>query len=306
MSFVTRAYNSIVLGPDGNTLIKSSSDSKLIDEIEYYRNLPDSLKLYFARFISGIKYDDYARLELEYYAYGNLGDAMINHGRLDIFWHKVFAALRDYIKTYQMLRLPSSSVDNFLMFVRKTEVEHQKLGHDRHYIFNGRPLKAFSEIWPRLREFIESSCLAEDYSYLIHGDLCFSNILVGEHPATSHVVLKMIDPRGSYGSGLYGSVYYDLAKLYHSINGGYEYLINNRYLLSNENNVYSLAIHQQGGSLLKRLFCEYFEEYNLEKVKLLEGLLYISMCYRHQEDPKRQMAMYLTGLDILNNTYESL
>ena len=52
MKFTTRAYNSLVVNKVNNsTIIKESLENKLQDEIFYYRNLPEKLKIYFPRLV---------------------------------------------------------------------------------------------------------------------------------------------------------------------------------------------------------------------------------------------------------------
>jgi hypothetical protein len=40
--------------------------------------------------------------------------------------------------------------------------------------------------------------------------------------------------------------------------------------------------------------------YDLGEIKLLEGLLFVSMLPLHDGDPTRQRMMFLTGLGVLN------
>jgi hypothetical protein len=57
---------------------------------------------------------------------------------------------------------------------------------------------------------------------IMHGDLCFSNILYDRRSDS----LKIIDPRGySRPNGVHGSQLYDLAKLYHSAFGCYDFAV---------------------------------------------------------------------------------
>ena len=63
-----------------------------------------------------------------------------------------------------------------------------------------------------------------------HGDLCFSNILFDTRVES----IKCIDPRGITPKGeysIYGDRRYDLAKLYHSVVGLYDFIIAGRYSL---------------------------------------------------------------------------
>ena len=65
---------------------------------------------------------------------------------------------------------------------------------------------------------------------LIHGDFCFNNILCD--PLYS--AIRLIDPRGEAAPGNtfppgYGDSRYDLVKLYHSIGGKYDSIVNNLF-----------------------------------------------------------------------------
>ena len=57
---------------------------------------------------------------------------------------------------------------------------------------------------------------------IIHGDLCFANIMVD----TNLSFIKVIDPRGKFGTyDIYGDFRYELAKLFHSVDGKYDFII---------------------------------------------------------------------------------
>ena len=58
-------------------------------------------------------------------------------------------------------------------------------------------------------------------SLFSHGDLCFSNMILSE--AEDSIVF--IDPRGGDS---FRTPYYDLAKISHSLLGGYDHIINNK------------------------------------------------------------------------------
>lgn len=313
MSFVTRYYNRLSVSENNLSIIKTSEDPKLVDEIFYYLRLPRGLQIYFARMIASYKEEAFSQLELEYYAYPNLGEIMIKGEKGISFWRKVFSLYHSYIDLYRTFPEKCSKDDNRLMLIDKTEVEYNKLIeydpfsglHTQSIKFNGKILKPFPLIWGKIKAILDK-LLEEDAFYPIHGDLNFSNTLAGEHPISGDVVLKFIDPRGKYGNSQNGSLYYDLAKLYHSVNGGYEFLINDRYNLSYFDGEYSLVLYNYRNVDLVHLFNEEFYTYDLNKVKLIEGLLYVSMCHRHRDNPNRQLAMFLTGLNILNDIYNEL
>ena len=47
-------------------------------------------------------------------------------------------------------------------------------------------------------------------------------------------------------------------------------------------------------------------EWQDEKCDIIEGTIFIGMCARHYDSPKRQIAMYLTGIKILNRIFERI
>ena len=146
--------------------------------------------------------------------------------------------------------------------------------------------------------------------YFIHGDLCFSNILYGENSITNDLILKMIDPRGVFGkTKYYGDFYYDLAKISHSCNGGYEYLIYDKFNIKTDRNIFNLSYENEDSKIeINNIFLEKVKEnsFNFQKIKVIEGCIFIGMCARHYDSLDRQKAMFIKGLEILNNIYETL
>lgn len=321
MEFTTRAYNSFEFNSKTKaSIIKSSEEKRLLGEIEYYQNLPKDINVYFPRMLNSSFDGKIYQMELEYYAYGNLGNVMTKQNYDSNFWSKVFDFIFSYINAYkESASVPASKIDSMLMFVDKTEKEYINLmynfdffsqfKHTKEFIFNGKTLKSFDIIWEKIKSYIESS-VCEDKFYFIHGDLCFSNILYGVNDITNDVILKFIDPRGVFGkTKFFGDPYYDLAKISHSCNGGYEFFIYDKFDISNLNNEFNLALHnEEGKDNINRKFLSISEEnkFNYNKIKLIEGLIFIGMCARHYDSLERQKAMLMTGLSILNDVYENL
>ena len=286
MEFTTRAYNRFEFNSKTKaSIIKSSEEDRLFGEIEYYQNLPKNIQVYFPRMLNYSTDEKIYQMELEYYAYGNLGNVMTNQDHNPDFWTKVFDFIFSYINNYKESTLvPASREDSLLMFVDKTEKEYTNLMYkfdffsqfrnEKEFVFNGKILKSFDVIWEKIKSYIEKS-ICEDKFYFIHGDLCFSNILYGVNDITNDVILKFIDPRGVFGkTKFFGDSYYDLAKISHSCNGGYEFFI--------------------------------YDKFDYNKIKLIEGLIFVGMCARHYDNLNRQKAMLMTGLNILNDVYENL
>jgi hypothetical protein len=321
MDFTTRAYNSFEFNSKTKaSIIKSSEEDRLLGEIEYYQNLPKDIQVYFPRMLNYSTDEKNYQMELEYYAYGNLGNVMTNQDYNPDFWTKVFDFIFSYINNYkESTFIPASKEDSLLMFVDKTEKEYTNLiykfeffsqfRNTKEFVFNGRILKSFDIIWEKIKSYIETTICDEKFHF-IHGDLCFSNILYGVNDITNDVILKFIDPRGVFGkTKFFGDPYYDLAKISHSCNGGYEFFIYDKFDVSNVDNQFNLSFHnEQRKNDINNKFLSISDEYKFDynKIKLIEGLIFVGMCARHYDNLDRQKAMLMTGLNILNDVYKNL
>jgi hypothetical protein len=163
---------------------------------------------------------------------------------------------------------------------------------------NGKKLAG----WPKIQDAIAArvkKLSAKPRGQIIHGDLCFTNILYD--PVSR--LFKFIDPRGSFGeSGIYGDGRYDIAKLLHSLDGGYDFFIHDMFRLERDGDKLQLqqffpATRAAVLGAFKKIFSTH---YDFDEVRTLEGLLFLSMCPLHKDHPARQFAMFATGLRILN------
>ena len=138
---------------------------------------------------------------------------------------------------------------------------------------------------------------------VIHGDLCFANIMVDEN----YSFIKVIDPRGKFGNfDIYGDFRYELAKLFHSVDGKYDFIIKDLFKInykSEENEVNYSIINRVRTFDLYQTFLEVFKEAignDLKKIELIEALLFLTMIPLHNESFEHQLVMLGTGLEILN------
>lgn len=143
--------------------------------------------------------------------------------------------------------------------------------------------------------------------HIIHGDLCFSNIMVDSNLS----FIKVIDPRGKFGAyDIYGDQRYELAKLFHSVDGKYDFIIKDLFRIETdgENAVIDFQILDRSREYkLYELFLDVFSEEigdDREKIELIEALLFLSMIPLHGESAEHQYAMLATGLEILDRILE--
>ena len=138
---------------------------------------------------------------------------------------------------------------------------------------------------------------------IIHGDFCLSNILFD----LNSFVVKLIDPRGSFGSkGIGGDPRYDIAKLRHSIVGLYDFIVHDLFSLEKKDKGFKKNIFRNDNSLnLQLKFDELIIKWNydLREIKFIEALLFLSMIPLHNENKKRQLFFYLHGIEKLNKLF---
>jgi hypothetical protein len=119
--------------------------------------------------------------------------------------------------------------------------------------------------------------------------------------------VKLIDPRGEFGDlGIYDDYRYDLAKLIHSVNGHYEFIINDRFSVEETDDGIDYTIHRsEKHRERERLFNSLLESRYPNEIKNLasmESLLWLSMVPLHSDSPKRQLVMLAQGIEKYNQS----
>ena len=302
--FITRAYNNIILSGKTGSVTKHSTEVKLKKESEYYSLLPKDLKIFFPRKITSETTDKQYSLTLEYFAYPNLGELMVQSDIDDETWKNIGENILYVLSCFKKFKFPlnSHSLARLNMFIDKTEKEYSNLinnfkefkefsQHDT-IIINGQKYNNFEKMWETAKPIITDYCNAQDFN-VIHGDLCFSNVLCD--PLSG--MLRLIDPRGSFGQdGIYGDSIYDAAKLLHSIEGKYELIICDKYTINynlKDGTVDFNFDQHKDLSFIKDII---FKDFDENKVKLIMSTIFIGMCARHYDSLERQIIMYATGI----------
>jgi hypothetical protein len=314
-TFITRAYNNIVLSTKTGTITKYSTEIKLRKEGEYYSLLPWDLNFFFPRKVSSGTLQDRHSLTLEYFGYPNLGQLMMGHKTLcEVPWEKIAKNIAHVIFRFSEHKsnTPNRDKCRTSMFIEKTEREYKNLidnfqefkvlSEKETLMINGREYSNFNTLWESAKLKIEKLC-HNDLFTVIHGDMCFSNILCD--PLTG--IVRLIDPRGSFGNdGVYGDSIYDAAKLLHSIEGKYEFIIYDKYKINYDVNEavidYKFDEHQDL-SELKALMLQGFDE---NYIRLVMSTIFIGMCARHYDSLDRQIIMYCTGIKAMTEALECI
>ncbi len=119
----------------------------------------------------------------------------------------------------------------------------------------------------------------------------------------------MIDPRGTFGEfDIYGDERYELAKILHSIEGKYDFIIKDLFKLETDDLNYRIEFNYTEPSPdIVSIFMNVFHEKinGIEnQLILIESLLFLSMIPLHRESLKHQQAMLCRGIQLLDRVLD--
>lgn len=326
-----RSHHSMALDEHVGELAKrTTSRTAILQQYLWYAGLPNELAAIAPRILGF----EHARLgstpqpsviRMEYYGYATLEEAWLYKGlSLDV-WRAILDHLFEILDRFRQYPGDLAAVDYHTVYEGKTRVRLAQLQRlpnpargvtwkhllDADYLEfdNGSEKSTKLRGWPLLADRVWTDCenlYSPEDTCLIHGDFQLANILYDPHSR----LLKLLDPRGSFGSStLYGDPKYDLAKLRHSLRGGYNYIVNDLFKSNVTRRAGGLVLsamrprpmeQNQVGDLLDQHIERKLGAVGLRQVKLIEGLLFLSMIPLHKDHPARQVAMLATGLKQLN------
>lgn len=304
----SRYFNTLTIDPLRGTITKTSQKwEKLKDELNWYKTLPTSLKMFCPR-LQESSANGSISITQEYYGYPNLAELYVYGDLALTVWkhalqrlmdiHHLFCQEPGVVTTADMREMYDWKTRQRLHELQAQEGWAERLEHESISI-NGINHKNYKALEGEIKGLVDSlskSCKGA----IIHGDYCFSNILYDLNTQ----VVRLIDPRGSFGSQkLYGDPRYDIAKLRHSVAGRYDFIVADLFKVEEDNGAYTFeVVTPEVFSKLTVFFDNLIIQYGYQplEIRLIEGLLFISMVPLHRDNSKRQLAMYLTGIQLLN------
>ncbi len=310
----TRSHNDIKVDTELGVLKKQSKRSvELHQEYSWYISIPKKLQGLAPRVIDYIPRKGEQKessLELEYYGYHSLEEAWVYQDLQMEVWKSILNHLFVITERFREYRADLSPDSFSALYHKKTEerieqLTRSKQQRDWEKLITYRTLYINSrkvDGWLSLKDSVFQRATAlfeEEHCTIIHGDLHLANVL---YDLDSRLV-KLIDPRGSFGSaGIFGDCKYDLAKLRHSIRGGYNYIVNDLFEADDNGNRIDLYIpRSENQNAIANWFDDLIsKDFDLDSIKLIEGLLFLSMLPLHADNEKRQLAMFAVGIDRLN------
>jgi hypothetical protein len=287
---------------------------KLLQEINYYHRLPKELTVYFPRMLES-RLGREVSYTIEYYGYKTLSEYLVFYEVPKTVWRQVLLKILAIHKAFTSRAGRNVDMDRaFDFYWNKTEARLSErdqlsailplLDLDQVEI-NGRVYPGWKSAASAIRTLLRDVAVGCTTT-VIHGDLCCSNILYD--PRTS--LIKFIDPRGEFfEEGCYGDPRYDLAKLLHSFHGGYDFILHEMYQLTEPGSGrFELTLLRSDGAReAEALLFQLLEDIGgceLRDVLALEAHLFLTMLPLHCDDPKRQTALYLRGLMLLQQALQ--
>lgn len=311
-----RSFNSMEITK--YTVKKSSSDHfKMAAEANWLKSIPEAIQPYGVRiFNSGMSEDKSKSYYSTDYQYApNLAELFVfsRVGRLT--WNKILNSCADFLQAASLYRggVPRDSYLSNLVHNKTNDrinAYANNVGFDLDHplSINGKGFPSMREIVRKLQGYVKDD--PTQFSTVMHGDFCFSNILYNSRTQR----ISVIDPRGYVfpdKAEIYGDIRYDIAKLSHSIIGFYDLIVAGRYSLSSQS-PYEMTLefeHVPVRSWLKRKFSRLKiagVATNSKEVQAITALLFVSMLPLHADRPDRQRAFIANAVRLYSKIEESV
>lgn len=281
---------------------------KIAAEAQWFEDLPRKLRLYTPAFL-GQKTGVSGQLEynLEYLPFPTLHELFVFGDIGKETWEHILKSIHSFISECRsepekvpdearnsLTRLvPEKTTDRLKQFQEKSGISV-----DDEWRFENRPLPSLRRIADACTQIIDFN--DDRFLGIMHGDLCFTNTFYDFR--TQRV--RVIDPRGTVDNvhpSIWGDNRYDLAKLCHSIVGGYDLILASRFECSglSERNISLEFAPSSSANILSQLVEEIdFLGVKLDSPEILAICthLFLAMVPLHADRPDRQRAFVANAL----------
>ena len=285
---------------------KTSTDAEKIErEAFWLQNIPNELKVFTPTLLGQMSSEVGSSYRIanenkpslsELFVFGKLGTSV---------WQRIFEACDEFLCACRATKTPELIAQDLSnLYARKTRrrlrnfLEGEALSPDKEWRINGSITPSLNQIVHELETALSSA--VHPIPAVMHGDFCFSNILYDFRSNS----IRVIDPRGSMDDvnpSIFGDQRYDIAKLSHSILGGYDNIIASRYSLQQTGSNsfdFELAFDDQQNRIQETFRTWHSGDLTpLNKdVDAIMIMLFFSMLPLHNDNEKRQRALFANGL----------
>jgi hypothetical protein len=292
-----RSFNNLKIS-DGTVVKTGTPSHKIISEGVWFKTLPPSLKKYAPQLISeGYDEKGLPFYEIEYICALPLNEVFVHGRNPPHFWDKIFAKCAKWF--HESSSFPAGDVSTNFMTLRKSIVIDKTRKRVEEY-FLKNPDDLLCDITlnelklPPMQviidEMIARIIVSPILPGLIHGDLCFSNMIYDSRAES----LKLIDPRAIDHEGRFmhkGDISYDLAKLTHSVIGLYDFIMSNTLRAERQGMTFKFDVRMDARILeiqKKFLAKSFLNGISTHDIMPQVILLFLSMLPLHQDDVIKQ------------------
>jgi hypothetical protein len=312
----SRSFNNIYI--NDNKVEKSSLQTvKLEQEYLWLESIPRHLSIYVPKLLGFKREAERFTYYTEYLPALPLSELFVhcNHGLP--FWKHIAKLFTELIDDFRDVPELEENKDLLLarehLIVSKT-YERLAILETQDLIDTHLPIRINDRDYPSLREMIDTAVRRVKGSMplwgIMHGDLCFSNILYDSRLSR----LKVIDPRGSRDVGRpYGDIAYDLAKFFQSACCHYDCLVSGHFEVTElveSLEVQSFSFKIQTSDSIDRVtnwmkVCYQYCYLGFQELSPLIALHFITLTPLHTESRLRQLAFILNAINLLRESDEA-
>ena len=315
-----RSFNTLTLATDKTSIMKESNDQKLKREFEFLSNIPRDFKYLFPRVSDFESQGDSLSYSIEFWPLKSVSEIIVFWNLDSDSWARLIFSLLELIVKFSKYEYPPpkkkiEASTKSLVYLNHLSTRLSQypeslkrlLEYDR-LTLNKKVLEGFPKFEFELKKDLIR--IGKDIKpSFYHGDFCLSNILY----SPSSELIKLIDPKGSLFLGdeniNSGDSRYDLAKLCHSILGGYDFFTYSMFAIKENITDFELEVFgpvnfSNTQSLFKEIINHHYASESLHDVRILTAMIFLSIIPLHADSEARMKAFFLTALRMLNEIYD--
>jgi hypothetical protein len=298
-----RSFNKVDIDAERGVVRKSSTDvEKLKNEILFYVDAPDGVKKLMPKLY---RYsEDFSWYEMEYLEWTTITELVNSRELSSEEWASIFFSISEAYMSFNENLEDTSFSYLYEIFIGKALKRARGLDNKelRNIFFNGCIVNGVA------RRGLADSLISQmgvlfrvtKEVSLLHGDFCFSNILISNDLKK----IKVLDPRGGFNEpSIYGPKAYDIAKLAQSCYSWYDKIVEGHYKLVRSDNGYELFTVGEIWTIDARIaFDPMLETFDLTEndAKILAGLMLAGTPALHLDDPERAISLALNAVLLLS------
>lgn len=311
---------------DDNFILKSfigeegKYKDKFIDEIKWLINAQNLIPNNVPKIVDYSLDKSNPWIKYHFIEFDTVHDMFINSNENydDQYWAKLIPTIENFFKTCQKIKpnnfdLNEWAENAFLFSIKRQYLAIEKLLKDKKFTLftendeitiNGKKYPSLKVINKFLKMIIDKKennlvddnilKVDKDRICLAHLDLVFGNMFFD----TKTQNLISIDPRGQYlNNSIFGDIYYDFAKLYQSVYGRYDLICEDKFEIEIKNDEISYeCMKLENLDKIQKHFDKLFNKFDVELIKFIESLQFITMIPAHEDNYQRQIVELCVGI----------